>query len=183
MGKFRNLTKHFPDPEHQQLLMRKGVFPYDYLICSEIFDQTELPAKEHFYNKLNESEAPDCDFDHAKRVWQTFDMTTFGEYHDLYLLTNVRLLADVFENFQSICLQYYHLDAAHYFTSPGLAWDAMLKMTGVKLQLLDDIDMVLMIEQGIRGGVSMISKKYAKANNPQVPGYDPAKPNTWITWT
>lgn len=77
--------------------------------------------------------------------------------------------------FRSICLEYYHLDPAHYYTSPGLAWDAMLKMTGGRLQLLEDIDMVLMIENGIRGGVSMISKKYAKANNP-------SKPTTWLTY-
>lgn len=109
-------------------------------------------------------------------------MQTFGQYHDLYLLTDVLLLADVFENFRTLCLNYYQLDPAHYYTSPGYAWDAMLKKTGVKLQLLDDIDMFLMIENGIRGGVSMISKKYAKANNPMVPEHDPTKPHSWITY-
>jgi len=87
-------------------------------------------------------------------------MKTFREYHDLHLKTNVLLLADVFENFRSISLKNYDLDPAWYYTSPGLAWDACLKKTGVELELLSDPDMLLMVEQGIRGGVSMISKRY-----------------------
>lgn len=105
-----------------------------------------------------------------------------GDSHDLYLKTDVLLLSEVFENFREICLKSYHLDHINFYTSPGLAWEAMLKMTKVKLQLLDDIDMVLMIEQGIRGGVSMISKKYAKANNPMVSDYAPSKPITWLSY-
>lgn len=101
-----------------------------------------------------------------------------GDYHNLYLKTDVLLLSDVFENFRDICMESYHLDPAHFYASPGLAWEAMLKM----LQLLDDIDMVLMIEQGVRGRVSMISKKYSKANNPMVSDYDPSKPNIWLTY-
>ena len=109
-------------------------------------------------------------------------MTDFGQYHDLYLKTDVILLADVFENFRNMCQTYYQLNPAHYYSSPGFAWEAMLKMSGVKLQLLDDINMVLMIESGMRGGISMVTKKYATANNPLVPGYDPSKPNTWLTY-
>ncbi|XP_069109117.1 uncharacterized protein [Argopecten irradians] len=182
MGKFSNLSKHFPDEQHLELLLRKGVYPYDYATSPEKFDEKTLPGKDKFYNKLAESDLSDTDYKHAQSVWQTFDMTCFGEYHDLYLKTDVLLLADVFENFRSISLDYYHLDPAHYYTAPGFSWEAMLKMTGVELQLLDDIDMVLMVEKGVRGGVSMISKKFAQANNPKAPGYDPSKPNTWLTY-
>ena len=92
-------------------------------------------------------------------------MTTFREYHDLYLKTDVLLLANVLENFRNVCMKNYELDPVWYYTTPGLSQDACLKMTGVQLELLSDPDMLLMIEQGIRGGVSMISKRYAKTNN------------------
>ena len=92
-------------------------------------------------------------------------MNTLREYHDLYLKTDVLLLADVFEQFRTTCLHHYALDPAWYYTSPGLAWDAALKMTHVELELLSDIDMILMVEKGIRRGISMVSHRYAKANN------------------
>jgi len=131
----------------------------------EKFNKTQLPSKEEFYSKLSGSHITDDDFEHAQKVWEHFGMKTFREYHDLYLKTDVLLLADVFENFWNICLNNYDLDPAWYYTSHGLAWDACLKKTGVELELLSDPDMLLMVEQGIRGGVSMISKRYAKANN------------------
>ena len=96
--------------------------------------------------------------------------------------TDVILLADVFENFRDLCIQCYKLDPAHYYTAPGLAWEAMLRMTGVKLELLTDINMYLMIEQGIRGGTSMISNRYAAANNKYMDGYDSSKPSKYITY-
>ena len=92
-------------------------------------------------------------------------MEHLQDYHNLYNETDVILLADVFENFRSICIKNYELDPAHYYTAPGLAWDAALKITGVELESLTDIDMLLMVEKGIRGGVSMISNRYGKADN------------------
>lgn len=181
-SKFRNVSKHFPIQSERDLLLRKGVYPYDNMSSWNRFYNQELPSISQFYNKLSDSEVSDVDYAHAKHVWQIFGMCNMGDYHDLYLKMDVLLLSDVFENFRDICLKSYHLDPTHFYISPGLAWEAMLKMTKVKLQLLDDIDMVLMIEQGIRGGVSMISKKYAKANNPTVSDYDPSKPNTWLSY-
>ena len=105
-----------------------------------------------------------------------------GEYHDLYLKTDVLLLCDVFEKFIEVCLGYYNLDPCHYFSSPGLAWDAMLKMTGVKLKLIDDIDMHSFIEKGMRGGISYIARRYCKANNKFAEGYDENKDSTVITY-
>ncbi|VDI38828.1 Hypothetical predicted protein [Mytilus galloprovincialis] len=116
------------------------------------------------------------DYAHAQHVWQLFNIQNLGQYHDLYVLSDVLALADVFENFREICLNYYGLDAAHFYTSPGLAWQAALKMTGVKLELLTDIDMHLFIEKGLRGGISMISHRHAKANNKHVPNYDQNQP-------
>ena len=115
-------------------------------------------------------------------VWATFGCKTLGDYSDLYCRTDVLLLADVFETFRKMCLRQYGLDPAHYYTSPGLSWDALLKKTGVELELLTDYDQHLFIERGMRGGISMASKRHAKANNPLVDGYDPEKPSSPILY-
>ena len=110
-------------------------------------------------------------------------MKNLEDYHDLYNQTDVLLLADVFENFRNICCDHYKLDPAHYFTAPGLAWDAALKVTEVKLELLSDMDMLLMVEKGIRGGVSMISNRYGKSNYKYMDDrFDASKPSKYITY-
>ena len=105
-----------------------------------------------------------------------------GEYHDLYLKSDILLLADVFENFRNTCHQYYKVDPCHYFTSPGLSWDAMLKMTGIKLDLMTDIDMFQFIEKGLRGGISYIANRHGEANNKYMSGYNPEKPSKYIMY-
>ena len=134
------------------LLIRKGVFPYDWFDCFDKLNVTELPPKEAFYSKLTDEHISDEDYAHAQKVWKTFYMNTMNDYHDLYMKSDVLLLADVFENFRKICMKYYGLDPVYYYTIPSLAWDAMLKMTKVKLELLTNHEMHLMIENGKRGG-------------------------------
>ena len=126
----------------------------------EKLKETELPPKEAFYSRLNDEGISDGDYEHARKVWETFEMKSLKNYHNLYNQVDVLLLADVSEIFRDICIKNYKLDPAHYYTAPGLAWDASLKVTDVKLELLSDIDMLLMVEKGIRGGVSMISNRY-----------------------
>ena len=109
-------------------------------------------------------------------------MKNMGDYHNHYLKKDVLLLADVFEKFIGTCLKYYGLDPCHYFSSPGLSWDAMLKMTGVKLEKISDIDKYLFIEKGLREGIFYIAKRYAKANNKYMNDYDPKKPSTFISY-
>ena len=109
-------------------------------------------------------------------------MNAMGDYHDVYLKTGVLLLADVFENFIKTCLDYYGLDLCHYFSSPGLCWDAMLKMAGIKLDLISDIDMHLFIEKGMKGGISYISKRYSKANNKYMKCYDISEESKFIMY-
>ena len=164
------------------LLYKKGIYPYEYMDSFEKFSETSLPKKEDFYSKLNDEHITEDEYAHAQTVWETFDCKTLGDYHDLYVKTDVALLADVFENFRKLCLQQYGLDPAHYFTSPGLSWDALLKKTGVELELLTDHEMHLFVERGIRGGISMVSKRHAKANNPLVTDYDESKPNSYIMY-
>ena len=108
----------------------------------------------------------DKDYEHTQKVWKGFDMKNVGEYHDPYLKTDVLLLSNVFETFRNTCLQHYKLDPAHFYTSPGLAWQACLKKTGIRLELLTDLDMLSMFEKGIRGGITQAVHQYKyKANN------------------
>ena len=118
----------------------------------------------------------------CKKIWNEFGMKNMGDYHDDYLKKDVLLLADVFGNFLDTCLKFYRFDPCHYFSSPGLSWDAMLKMTGIKLEKISDIDKYLFIEKGLRGGISYIAKRYAKANNKYMKDYDPKKPSKFITY-
>ena len=164
------------------LLTRKGVYPYDYVSSLEKLSETCLPPKEEFYSKLNDEDITDEDYQHAINVWNTFGCKTLRDYHDLYLKSDVLLLADVFENFRKTCLKHYKLDPAHYYTSPGLAWDACLKTTGQNLELLSDYDMLMMFEQGIRGGITHISKRYAEANNKYMKNYNPNEESSYIQY-
>ena len=165
-----------------ELVKRKGVYPYDYMSSFERLNETCLPPIECWYSKLIDKGIDEEDYAHAIKVWDTFRMETMRDYHDLYLKTDVLLLADVFEGFRNICLKHYKLDPAWYYTSPGIAWDACLKMTQVELELLHDQDMLLMIEMGIRGGVSMISTRYGKANNKYMQEYDPELLSKYIAY-
>ena len=168
----KNLRQFFDDEEHFGLMRRKGVYPYEYVDSWEKFEETELPPKEAFYSKLNMKGISVEDHEHAKKVWSSMKKKNLGEYHDVYLKTDVLLLADVFETFRETCLKHYALDPAHFYTAPGLSWKAALKHTGVELELLRDIDMLLMFEQGIRGGITQAVKRYARANNRYMTDYN-----------
>ena len=164
------------------LLTRKGIYPYDYVSSLDKLSETQLPPKEAFYSQLYDEDISDKDYQHAVNIWNIFECKTIRDYHNLYLKTDVLLLADVFENFRATCLKHYKLDPAHYYTSPGLAWDACLKETGQKLELIDEYDMLMMFEQGIRGGMTHISKRYAEANNKYMKDYNPDKEPTFIQY-
>ena len=161
---FKNILKYFT-PEQAEILKQKGFYPYEYMDTEEKFNDTKLPSREAFYSKLSGRGITKADYKHAWNVWNTFKMKTFKEYHELYNVTDVLLLADVFENFRENSLKTYGLDPVYYYTAPGLAWDACLKITDVELELLSNPDMLLMFEKGIRGGISIISNRYGEANN------------------
>jgi hypothetical protein len=144
---FRETVKVFTEDD-MPLVTRKGVYPYEYTDSWSRLDETSLPSKRSFYSTLNESGIKEDEYTHAKEVWEHFGCRTLGEYSDLYLKIDVLLLADVFENVRDVCIKTYNLDAAYYFTAPGLSFDAMLKFTGKNLELLSDYDMLLMYENG-----------------------------------
>jgi len=153
------------------IVCRKGVFPYEWFDSPEKFNATELPSIEEFHSHLSGDCKP-LEYQYAQLVWKTTKCKTFRDYHDLYLECDIRLLADVFENYRDITMKNYGLDPVCYITSPSLAWDAMLKMTNVEIELISDREMYDFFMNSIRGGVSMISHRYAKANlNPSATEY------------
>ena len=125
-----------------------------------------------FYSNLNLESISDKDCEHAKTVWNTFNIKNLGEYTDLYVKNDTSLLADVFETFRKTCLKIYELDPTHYVSLTGFAWDSMLKLTKVEIEPFTDIDMHLMFEERIRGGISQSIHKYAKANNKYMKSYN-----------
>ena len=118
----------------------------------EKFNETSLREKEDFYSHLNMEDITDADYVHAKKVCKDFEIKNSGEY-DLYVQSDTLLLADVLENFRNMCLKIYELDPAKFLSAPGLVWQVALIKTKVKLYILTDIDMMLMVEKGIRGGI------------------------------
>ena len=138
---FKHLSNEFKDTAQLELVKQKGVYPYEYMHCSDKFDKRELPSKRQFYSTLKCVGISGEEYERAKKLWNVFKMENMGDYHDLYLKTDVLLLCDVFEKFINTCSTYYGLDPCHYFSAPGLSWDAMLKMTCIKLDCISDIDM------------------------------------------
>ena len=179
---FQCLSGAFGDDEQFELVKCKGVYLYEWVGSFKKFHWSCLPSKECFFSSLKGKDISDEEYYRACKVWNVFGVKNFVEYHDLYLKCDVLLLCDVFEKFIDTCLEYYGLDPCHYFSSPGLAWDAMLEMSGVRLRLIDDIDMHLFIERGMRGDISYIAKKYCRANNEFVKGYDEGKEKSFITY-
>ena len=130
------------------LLLRKGVYPFEYMDSWEKCNETSLPIKEDFYSHLNMEDIEDIDYRHGNNVFNNFKLNNLGDYHDLYVQSDTLLLADVFENFRDMCINVYELDPAHFLSLSGLAWQACLKKTNIELELLTDYDMLLMVEEG-----------------------------------
>lgn len=167
--------------EQIKLLERKGVFPCDYVDSFDRLKETSLPPLVDFYSELNEENVSAEDYKFAQTVWNKFDIKTLGEYGDLYLKTDVLLLADVFENFREKTYEIYELDPVHYLTLPGFSFDAMMKYTGAKIELLTDVEMLLFVERGVRGGITQCTKRHVKANNKYMNDlYKPNEPSIYL---
>ena len=177
-------------PKHKlDILKRKDAHPYEWVNSCEKFNYTELPPKECFQSSIKDNKKDndnghisDEQYLHLRNVWSTFNFNTFKDYHNHYLKKDVLLLADVFEKLISTCSKYYNSDTCHYFSAPGLSWDAILKMTKVELEKFSNADMHLFIEKGMRGGITYASKRYSKANNEYCPDYDKNKPKIYINY-
>ena len=180
--KFSRQNEYIKNTYDLNLLTEKGVYPYDYMDRWDKFDEKELPPHECFYSELAGGNISDQDYKKAGNVWKHFKLLNLGEYHDLYLKTDVLLLTDVFENFRTMCLDYYGLDPAHYYTLPNFAWDAMLLKTGITLEQIHDLEMYEMIEKGLRGGVCQVSQKHITANNKYMKSYNKDVVSSYINY-
>lgn len=182
---FEMLKLHcaYATDENIQFLCQKGEYPYEYMDSFQKLEERQLPSKENFFSKLSDSHISDADYARAQQAWQLFNCQTLADYHDAYLQLDVLLLADVFESFRKTMMRGYNgLDPCNYLSLPNYCWNAMLKMTNVELELLTDIDMHLMIEAGIRGGISMVSTRKAEANNPYLDSYNASLENSYIAY-
>ena len=186
----QSLIKRFPstcklsknNTDKSLLLLRKGVYPYEYMNDWNKFNETKLPSIKDHYRNIHLENVTYEDYSHAKNVWNTFKIKHLGKYHDLYVQSDTAQLADVFENVRTVCLKEYELDPSYFVSAPGLALEAMSKITKVKLELLTDIDMVLMVENSIRGGLTQVVRKYGVANNKYLPDYDKNKKSTYLQY-
>ena len=163
-------------------LLRKGVYPYEYVDNWERFREISLPSKEDFYSNLTMEDINDIDYRHANNVFKRFELKNLGQYHDLYVQSDTLLLTDVFENFRGMCIKESELHPAHFLSLPGLAWQACLKKTNIELELLTDYDMLLMVEEGIRGGICHSIHRYAKANNKCMKNHNNNEESSYIQY-
>jgi hypothetical protein len=164
-------------------MKRKGVYPYEYMDSFEKFSEISLPPIKEFNSKLTNKGISIEDYEYAQTVWKAMNIKNMGEWHDLYLKTDVLILTDVFENFRKICYHYYQLDPACYLSAPGLAWDAVLKMTAIKLENITDTDMYIRIESSLRGGMCSVgAERLAEANNKYIEGYTKSALQTYIEY-
>ena len=164
------------------LLLRKDISPYDYIDEFEKVNETSLAINKRIFPVTYLKDIKYSDYYHAKRVCKDFEIKNFGEYYDLYLKSNTLLLADVFENFRKMYLEIYKLDPAKFLSAPGVAWQAALKKAKVESEVLTVIDMLLMIEKGIRGEICHSIKRYAKANNKYIKDYDKNKESSYLKY-
>ena len=168
---FKYLSEEFSG-EFLKLVKQKGVYPYKYMDSFKKFSEDKVPDRCKFFSSLKDKCISEKDCLKVNNTWNAFKMNTMGDYYDLYLKTDVLLLAGVFGKFVSACLDYFGLDPCHYFSSPGLSWDTVLKMTAIESDLISDIYMHLIIEKEMRGGISHIAKRHSKANNKYMECYD-----------
>ena len=182
--KFKNTFKFFNNDINKfVLLLRKGVYPYEYMDDWEKSNEKKnYLKKKNFIVNLNLEDIVDADYIHAKRVCKDFQIKKLSEYHDLYLKSDALLLADVFQNFRKTCLKEYKLAPEKFISVPGLALQAALKNPEVKLELLTDIYMFLVVEIGIRGGICHAIHRHAKANNKYMRDYNKNKESSYLNY-
>ena len=174
--RFKN-TYQFCENDNNKfsMLLREGIYPYECMDSWNKFNQDKLRPMNKFYGELTMENITNSDYRHAQRVFKTFNNKNLGDYHDLYVQSDVLLFADLFEDFRNQCLKSYALDPGNFLTLPCLAWQACLKVSNVQLDLITNSEMLLMIEEAVRGGITQVITKFSEANNKYMQNYDQNK--------
>jgi hypothetical protein len=182
--KYFHCVDHFvKDEVRKKFFFEKGIYPYSYMDSAEKLLETSLPAIECFKNDLTGDNLSEKDYQHAQNVWRDLKCDNMKDYMENYLLCDVLLLADVFENFRKNSLNDYGLDPSFYFSTAHFTLDAFLKKSNVTLDLILDVNQYLFLKKGIRGGLSMVSKRYSRANHPGLGDlYNPKIPTKHILY-
>lgn len=160
----------------------KSAFPYEFLDKFEKFDFEYFPNIEEFNSSLNFTKIDENRYNRAKYIYKYFKLRNFGDFTDFYCLLDSCLLADIFTKFRNDSLRIYGLEPLHYFSIPSLSWDAMLKYTKIEIELFSDVNMYLWIEKSLRGGVSQVSCRKAKANNIYMENYNEYEDSSFISY-
>ena len=163
-------------------MLRKGVYPYEYMDSWEKFSEPMPLDNEYYCSNVNDQNISVSDIDHINNVCNTFKIYNLGKYHDLYVKSDTALPAYIFENFRDKCLSNNKLEPVYYLSAPGFSWHSCLKMTGIKLELLTDTNMLLLFGKGIRGGMCNAICKYAKANNIYMKNCDSTKKSKYLMY-
>jgi len=191
LDKFKHTTRHFDkltaggNRIDNDIIYSKGIYPYEYMDSFDRFDETQLPSKDKFYSRLNEEDITDEQYDRAVKTFEKLNCKNLRDYHNFYVSLDTILLADIFENFRDLSLKIYGLDPTHFYTLPGLSWDACLRHTDQTLELLTDDSMYLFLESAIVGVVSAFSHRHAVANNPYLEDktqFDPSQPLSYLLY-
>ena len=176
---FVHTTRHFGCNE---LFFKKAAYPYDYMTDETKLRETTLPPKSAFYNQLRDEDVSDKQYERAQTIWTQLSMKTLRDWHDFYMTLDVLLLADVFQNFRHVMLRSHGLDCLHFPSLPSMTLQLALKITGVELELISDLNIYVMLEAGIRGGLSYVAQRHAKANFPEMPDYRPDLPTSHVLY-
>ena len=180
---FANTCKIADKDIQINFLLNKNPYPYEYAQSLCDYDAPGLPEQDAFFNSMKNEHISDDEYDYAQRVFRLFNCNTFKDYHLLYLKVDCTLLADVFQRLRSLCIETCALDPAYYVSSPQLSYDCLLKSSGIRLECLYDMSMIDLFHDSIRGGISMVCKRYARANNKYLDDFDPTKPSSFILKT
>lgn len=179
---FRNVDRYVQDPQLKEIFFSKGVYPYSYMDSEEKLYEKCLPEIEMFKNDLNNENLSEDEYKMAQNAWNILGCSSMKEYMEMYLLGDILILADVFENFRENCLKDYSLDPVYYYSTPHFTFDAFMKSSKMTLELISDVNQYLFMCKGIRGGLCQVSKRYAHANNPCIEGFNPSEPETYILY-